>query len=56
MDIIYAIPAWVPSAVIAIALGVVALIIYLLGKIQGYTNDDYRRARARRRARRRRRR
>lgn len=54
-DFIYTVPAWVPSAVICGVLALLALIAYLAGKAQGYTSDDYRRARMRARQRRRRR-
>jgi hypothetical protein len=48
------IPAWVPSAAIAGVLLIAAIIFYFIGIAQGYTSEDYRRARQRRRRRRRR--
>ncbi|MDO4400091.1 MAG: hypothetical protein Q4D27_03975 [Coriobacteriia bacterium] len=53
MDFLLSIPAWIPSAAIAIVLGLAALVIYIMGMSQGYTSQDYRNAR--RNARRRRR-
>ena len=55
MDFIYAIPAWIPSAIICGVLAIAALVVYILGKAQGYTSKDYRDAREARRRRRRRR-
>ena len=54
MDFLTAIPAWIPPAIIAGGCGLAALVIYILGRAQGYTSQDYRNAR--RNARRRRRR
>lgn len=53
-SIITSVPAWLPPAAIAIVLGLAAIVVYLLGMAQGYTNDDYRRYRAQRKKRRRR--
>lgn len=54
MDFLLSIPAWAPPAIIAGVLFLAAIVIYLLGMAQGYTQDDYRRARANRRRKRRR--
>ena len=56
MDFLLSIPAWIPSAAIAIVLGLAALVIYLMGVAQGYTAEDYRKARRNSRRRRRNRR
>lgn len=45
MDFLMSIPAWLPPAIIAGGCGLAALVIYILGAAQGYTHEDYRRAR-----------
>ena len=53
MDFLYAIPAWIPPAIIAGGCAIAALVIYILGAAQGYTRQDYRNARRNRRRRKR---
>lgn len=43
------IPAWMAPAIIALVLGLAALVVYILGMAQGYTNQDYIDYRAQRR-------
>ena len=54
MDFLYAIPAWLPPTILAAGCGLAALVIYILGAAQGYTHEDYRRARKNARRRRKR--
>lgn len=53
MDFLLGIPAWLPPAIIAGGCGIAALVVYILGMAQGYTQEDYRNARRNRRRRRR---
>jgi len=45
MDFLLSIPAWIPPAIIAGGCALAALVIYIIGVGQGYTSEDYRRAR-----------
>ena len=45
MDFLTAIPAWIPPAIIAGGCALAALFFYIVGIGQGYTSEDYRRAR-----------
>lgn len=55
MDFLFSIPAWIPPAVIAGVLFLAAVFFYIVGRAQGYTQQDYRNARKKARRRRRRR-
>lgn len=59
ISILYSIPAWMVPAAFAVVLGLAAIVVYILGMAQGYTNQDYvdyrrQRKRQRQKARRRR--
>ena len=45
MDFLMSIPAWIPPAVIAGGCLIAAIVVYILGAAQGYTQQDYRNAR-----------
>lgn len=49
LNFFLSIPAWVVPAAIAVVLGLAALVVYILGMAQGYTNQDYANYRAQRR-------
>ena len=52
-NILYSIPAWLLPAAIAGVLFIAAVVVYIIGMAQGYSNQDYIDYRAERRRKRR---